>query len=70
MINDPASVLQSQFSLTNVMTITLDPGAAIIGSSGGPLVHSPEPGTPVLALTGLPLATPGLLLRRLKGRRA
>jgi hypothetical protein len=40
----------SQFSLTDILTIKLDPGASIFMTSGNSLVHAPEPGA--LALVG------------------
>jgi hypothetical protein len=58
----------AQFSLTNVMTITLDPGASIAGFTGVSLVHAPEPGALALVFIGLISLGVGHRLRRRGGR--
>jgi hypothetical protein len=64
----PFSPQGSQFSLTNVMTITLDPYAELSGFSGVSLVHAPEPGALTIILSGLTALAFGDRLRR-RGRR-
>ncbi len=47
------SPINPQFSLTSIMTITLDAHAELTGFSGVALVHAPEPGSLASACIGL-----------------
>jgi hypothetical protein len=53
----------SQFSMTDVMTITLASGSSIFTTSGISVVHAPEPGALALVISALPMT---LLLWRSK----